>query len=179
MVLKDAPISVLFDVSSWCSWRIEHNLKLQSSYRHRLMPDGRPEITTCHSRTALTVDYILYSSGTHTHSDIIILYFHFFLIYFFLFYFFPYISFYSLVLFFFFFFCFFFLFLFLPVSSFLILFSSFFCYFLYWFPHFLFNNFLFFFSCFSSFLFSPLNFRFFFLFPFFTFFLSPGLPWLF
>uniref|UniRef100_A0A1A7YH64 Angel homolog 2 n=2 Tax=Iconisemion striatum TaxID=60296 RepID=A0A1A7YH64_9TELE len=41
---------------------IEHGLKLRSSYRHRLMPDGRPEITTCHSRTALTVDYILYSS---------------------------------------------------------------------------------------------------------------------
>ncbi|KAM4713664.1 protein angel homolog 2 isoform 2-T2 [Anableps anableps] len=43
--------------------RIEHDLKLRSSYRHRLMPDGRPEITTCHSRTALTVDYILYSSA--------------------------------------------------------------------------------------------------------------------
>ncbi|XP_029984228.1 protein angel homolog 2 isoform X1 [Sphaeramia orbicularis] len=40
---------------------IEHSLKLQSSYRHRLMPDGRPEITTCHSRTAVTVDYILYT----------------------------------------------------------------------------------------------------------------------
>ncbi|KAI3364589.1 hypothetical protein L3Q82_011371 [Scortum barcoo] len=43
------------------SARIEHGLKLQSSYQHRLMPDGRPEITTCHSRTAMTVDYILYS----------------------------------------------------------------------------------------------------------------------
>ncbi|XP_047430047.1 protein angel homolog 2 isoform X2 [Mugil cephalus] len=41
--------------------RIEHSLKLQSSYRHRLRSDGRPEITTYHSRTALTVDYILYS----------------------------------------------------------------------------------------------------------------------
>ncbi|XP_022062608.2 protein angel homolog 2 isoform X1 [Acanthochromis polyacanthus] len=41
--------------------RIEHSLKLHSSYRHRLMPDGRPEITTCHSRTAMTVDYILYT----------------------------------------------------------------------------------------------------------------------
>uniref|UniRef100_A0A3P9IQL9 Angel homolog 2 (Drosophila) n=1 Tax=Oryzias latipes TaxID=8090 RepID=A0A3P9IQL9_ORYLA len=40
--------------------RIEHGLKLRSSYRH-LQPDGRPEITTFHSRTALTVDYILYS----------------------------------------------------------------------------------------------------------------------
>ncbi|XP_013856147.1 protein angel homolog 2, partial [Austrofundulus limnaeus] len=33
------------------SWKIEHSLNLQSSYRHHLMPDGRPEITTCHSRT--------------------------------------------------------------------------------------------------------------------------------
>ncbi|XP_041814825.1 protein angel homolog 2 isoform X2 [Chelmon rostratus] len=41
--------------------RIEHLLKLQSSYQHRLMSDGRPEITTCHSRTAMTVDYILYT----------------------------------------------------------------------------------------------------------------------
>uniref|UniRef100_UPI0037E8FA1E protein angel homolog 2 isoform X2 n=1 Tax=Semicossyphus pulcher TaxID=241346 RepID=UPI0037E8FA1E len=41
--------------------RIEHGLKLQSSYQHRLLPDGRPEITTCHSRTAMTVDYILYT----------------------------------------------------------------------------------------------------------------------
>lgn len=41
--------------------RIEHSLKLQSSYQHRLLPDGRPEITTCHSRTAMTVDYILYT----------------------------------------------------------------------------------------------------------------------
>ncbi|XP_026197805.1 protein angel homolog 2 isoform X2 [Anabas testudineus] len=41
--------------------KIEHGLKLQSSYQHRLMPDGRPEITTCHSRTAITVDYILFT----------------------------------------------------------------------------------------------------------------------
>ncbi|XP_051265465.1 LOW QUALITY PROTEIN: protein angel homolog 2 [Dicentrarchus labrax] len=41
--------------------RIEHGLKLQSSYQHHLMPDGRPEITTYHSRTAMTVDYILYT----------------------------------------------------------------------------------------------------------------------
>lgn len=50
-----------------CSrYRIKHDLKLQSSYGHRLLPDGRPEVTTSHSRTSLTVDYILYSSGTHT-----------------------------------------------------------------------------------------------------------------
>ncbi|XP_035986355.1 protein angel homolog 2 isoform X1 [Fundulus heteroclitus] len=51
--------------ASFNSSRIEHNLKLRSSYRHRLTPDGRPEITTCHSRTALTVDYILYSSDVN------------------------------------------------------------------------------------------------------------------
>ncbi|XP_033846795.2 protein angel homolog 2 [Periophthalmus magnuspinnatus] len=42
-------------------WRIEHHLNLQSSYSHKLSPDGRDEITTCHSRTAMTVDYILYT----------------------------------------------------------------------------------------------------------------------
>uniref|UniRef100_A0AAV2KDP3 Endonuclease/exonuclease/phosphatase domain-containing protein n=1 Tax=Knipowitschia caucasica TaxID=637954 RepID=A0AAV2KDP3_KNICA len=42
-------------------WSIEHSLKLKSVYDHRLSPDGRDEITTCHSRTAITVDYILYS----------------------------------------------------------------------------------------------------------------------
>lgn len=41
--------------------RIEHSLKLRSSYQHHLKPDGRPEITTFHSRTAITVDYILYT----------------------------------------------------------------------------------------------------------------------
>ncbi|KAK5852605.1 hypothetical protein PBY51_006457 [Eleginops maclovinus] len=40
--------------------RIEHGLNLRSSYGHRLK-DGRPEITTCHSRTATNVDYILYT----------------------------------------------------------------------------------------------------------------------
>ncbi|XP_031722117.1 protein angel homolog 2 isoform X2 [Anarrhichthys ocellatus] len=49
--------------------RIEHSLKLRSSYQHHLKPDGRPEITTFHSRTAITVDYILYTPGTtHTHT---------------------------------------------------------------------------------------------------------------
>ncbi|KAL3052128.1 hypothetical protein OYC64_004811 [Pagothenia borchgrevinki] len=40
--------------------RIEHTLKLHSSYDH-LLQDGRPEITTCHSNTATNVDYILYT----------------------------------------------------------------------------------------------------------------------
>ncbi|XP_035535110.1 protein angel homolog 2 [Morone saxatilis] len=46
--------------------RIEHSLKLQSSYQHHLMPDGRPEITTYHSRTSMTVDYILYTPESIT-----------------------------------------------------------------------------------------------------------------
>ncbi|CAB1433904.1 unnamed protein product [Pleuronectes platessa] len=41
--------------------KIEHKLNLKSSYQHRLRHDGRPEITTCHSRTAITVDYILFT----------------------------------------------------------------------------------------------------------------------
>lgn len=45
---------------------LAHDLKLQSTYQHRLMPDGRPEITTCHSRTAVTVDYILYTPERRT-----------------------------------------------------------------------------------------------------------------
>lgn len=49
--------------------RIEHNLNLRSTYQHLLPPDGRPEITTHHSRTALTVDYIMYTPGIHTHSN--------------------------------------------------------------------------------------------------------------
>ncbi|XP_072536397.1 protein angel homolog 2 [Salminus brasiliensis] len=40
---------------------IEHGLKLTSAYSHYLKENGQPEITTCHSRTAITVDYIFYS----------------------------------------------------------------------------------------------------------------------
>ncbi|XP_028296357.1 protein angel homolog 2 isoform X2 [Gouania willdenowi] len=40
---------------------ISHTLRLWSSYKHRLNPDGRSEVTTCHSHTAITVDYILYT----------------------------------------------------------------------------------------------------------------------
>lgn len=41
--------------------RIEHRLNLSSVYSHYLKEGGQPEITTCHSRTAITVDYIFYS----------------------------------------------------------------------------------------------------------------------
>ncbi|XP_066561340.1 protein angel homolog 2 isoform X2 [Amia ocellicauda] len=40
---------------------IEHDFQLTSVYSHYL--SGQPEITTCHSRTALTVDYIFYSAA--------------------------------------------------------------------------------------------------------------------
>ncbi|XP_051954715.1 protein angel homolog 2-like [Xyrauchen texanus] len=42
---------------------IEHGLKLTSAYSHYLKESGQPEITTCHSRTAITVDYIFYSAA--------------------------------------------------------------------------------------------------------------------
>ena len=51
-----------------CRTSLRHSVGLKSSYSHLLMPDGRAEITTCHSRTAMTVDYILYTPGTHTHT---------------------------------------------------------------------------------------------------------------
>uniref|UniRef100_A0A8C4STN6 Angel homolog 2 (Drosophila) n=1 Tax=Erpetoichthys calabaricus TaxID=27687 RepID=A0A8C4STN6_ERPCA len=40
-----------------------HQFSLTSAYSHYLSDDGSPEITTCHSRTALTVDYIFYSAA--------------------------------------------------------------------------------------------------------------------
>lgn len=67
LTVEDLATKAAFAVSRW---RMEHSLKLQSSYQHRLMPDGRPEITTCHSRTALTVDYILYTPELTTPSSL-------------------------------------------------------------------------------------------------------------
>ncbi|XP_070782323.1 protein angel homolog 2 [Enoplosus armatus] len=55
-----------YSAAAFSRARIEHSLKLRSSYQHRLMPDGRAEITTCHSRTAMTVDYILYTPESIT-----------------------------------------------------------------------------------------------------------------
>uniref|UniRef100_A0A8C4NMG7 Angel homolog 2 (Drosophila) n=1 Tax=Dicentrarchus labrax TaxID=13489 RepID=A0A8C4NMG7_DICLA len=56
-----ADVELITQLVCFLRSRIEHGLKLQSSYQHHLMPDGRPEITTYHSRTAMTVDYILYT----------------------------------------------------------------------------------------------------------------------
>ncbi|XP_064411651.1 protein angel homolog 2 [Latimeria chalumnae] len=42
--------------------RLQHGFCLSSVYSHYLPDSEIPEITTCHSRTALTVDYIFYSA---------------------------------------------------------------------------------------------------------------------
>ena len=57
-------------VCSCVRLKIEHTLTLQSTYQHLLLPDRRPEITTHHSRTAMTVDYIMYTPGTHTYTHV-------------------------------------------------------------------------------------------------------------
>ncbi|XP_077367394.1 protein angel homolog 2 [Festucalex cinctus] len=46
------------DLKSWC---LEHSVPLRSCYPPRLPPDGRAAVTTCHSRCAMMVDYILYT----------------------------------------------------------------------------------------------------------------------
>ncbi|XP_060770188.1 protein angel homolog 2 isoform X3 [Neoarius graeffei] len=47
---------------------IEHGFKLTSVYSHYLKESGHREITTCHSRTAITVDYIFYSPAQRDES---------------------------------------------------------------------------------------------------------------
>ncbi len=53
----------MWSVCSFTKPSIEHCLKLTSAYSHNLKESGHPEITTCHSRTAITVDYIFYSAA--------------------------------------------------------------------------------------------------------------------
>lgn len=55
--------SLMWSVCSFTKPSIEHCLKLTSAYSHYLKESGHPEITTCHSRTAITVDYIFYSAA--------------------------------------------------------------------------------------------------------------------
>nr|XP_033793779.1 protein angel homolog 2 [Geotrypetes seraphini] len=40
---------------------LQHHFSLSSVYSHYLPESGIPEVTTCHSRSAVTVDYIFYS----------------------------------------------------------------------------------------------------------------------
>lgn len=47
----------LFRLSS----HLQHHFSLSSVYSHYFPDTGIPEVTTCHSRSAITVDYIFYS----------------------------------------------------------------------------------------------------------------------
>lgn len=42
---------------------IHHSFQLSSVYSHYLHDSGVPEVTTCHSRSSMTVDYIFYSAA--------------------------------------------------------------------------------------------------------------------
>ncbi|KAJ6666894.1 hypothetical protein lerEdw1_018896 [Lerista edwardsae] len=42
---------------------LHHSFQLASVYSHYLPDTGVPEVTTCHSRSAVTVDYIFYSAA--------------------------------------------------------------------------------------------------------------------
>ncbi|XP_040592441.1 protein angel homolog 2-like [Mesocricetus auratus] len=44
------------------SSRLHHHFSLSSVYSHYLPDTGLPEVTTCHSQSAITVDYIFYSA---------------------------------------------------------------------------------------------------------------------
>ncbi|XP_012870765.1 PREDICTED: protein angel homolog 2 isoform X1 [Dipodomys ordii] len=44
------------------SSHLQHHFSLSSVYSHYFPDTGIPEVTTCHSRSAITVDYIFYSS---------------------------------------------------------------------------------------------------------------------
>ncbi|NWX13398.1 ANGE2 protein, partial [Aegotheles bennettii] len=45
------------------SSKLQHHFKLSSVYSHYFPETGIPEVTTCHSRSAVTVDYIFYSAA--------------------------------------------------------------------------------------------------------------------
>ncbi|KAF0880989.1 ANGE2 protein, partial [Crocuta crocuta] len=45
------------------SSHLQHHFSLSSVYSHYFPDTGIPEVTTCHSRSAITVDYIFYSAA--------------------------------------------------------------------------------------------------------------------
>ncbi|TRY98107.1 hypothetical protein DNTS_028469 [Danionella cerebrum] len=51
------------EIESFTKPSIEHCLNLTSAYSHYLQESGQSEVTTCISRTAITVDYIFYSAA--------------------------------------------------------------------------------------------------------------------
>nr|XP_014352064.1 PREDICTED: protein angel homolog 2 [Latimeria chalumnae] len=65
---NSTPVSPLYsfikegNLEKWVTSRLQHGFCLSSVYSHYLPDSEIPEITTCHSRTALTVDYIFYSA---------------------------------------------------------------------------------------------------------------------
>ncbi|KAI7799978.1 protein angel homolog 2 isoform X1 [Triplophysa rosa] len=61
--VKDLEQAALTAVDGFTKPSIQHSLKLTSAYSHYLKESSHPEITTCHSRTAITVDYIFYSAA--------------------------------------------------------------------------------------------------------------------
>lgn len=48
---------------------LHHSFQLSSVYTHYLPDCGLPEVTTCHSRGAVTVDYIFYSEAEDNISE--------------------------------------------------------------------------------------------------------------
>ncbi|XP_061098354.1 protein angel homolog 2 isoform X2 [Conger conger] len=59
---KECTEEAVAPLKQFCRPTIAHCLRLTSAYTHRLK-DGRQEVTTCHSRTAIPVDYIFYSAA--------------------------------------------------------------------------------------------------------------------
>ncbi|CAN8203293.1 unnamed protein product [Coccothraustes coccothraustes] len=51
------------------SSKLQHHFKLSSVYSHYFPETGIPEVTTCHSRSAVTVDYIFYSAANDDTAD--------------------------------------------------------------------------------------------------------------
>ncbi|KAH0510460.1 Protein angel-like protein 2 [Microtus ochrogaster] len=62
--LKEAPLEKAeVGVSAEkVSSHLQHHFSLSSVYSHYLPDTGLPEVTTCHSQSAITVDYIFYSA---------------------------------------------------------------------------------------------------------------------
>ncbi|XP_062981455.1 protein angel homolog 2 [Elgaria multicarinata webbii] len=48
---------------------LHHSFRLSSAYSHYLPDSGVPEVTTCHSRSAVTVDYIFYSAAEDNRAE--------------------------------------------------------------------------------------------------------------
>lgn len=51
------------------SSNLQHRFHLSSVYSHYFPDSGAPEVTTCHSRSAITVDYIFYSADKEGAAD--------------------------------------------------------------------------------------------------------------